>query len=274
MEARVAIANYHSYNQEHARIGPDNVIIANGCSGALEIALSALLDPQSILLVPQPGFPLYQVIAESHGASVVYYRLDPKNDWAIDMNHLEEIMEAYSNIRAIVVNNPSNPTGAVFSESCLVDVLDFARKNQLPIVADEVYGELTFGSNQFLPLAQLAARHGQEVPIITASGLAKQFLLPGWRVGWITFHDNIHGSLKAVEEGCKRLAQVVLGASHLAQSAIPALLAQSNPNLALWKENLRMSLEKQAHFLCTKLGNCRGLEVFQPQGAMVSESLP
>jgi tyrosine aminotransferase len=187
-EARDAIAKFHSY-PEHV-ILPDNVIVANGCSGALELALTALLDPQSTLLVPQPGFPLYQVIAESHGASVAHYRLDPENDWEIDMDHLSELMKIHSNVRAIVVNNPSNPTGCVFTESSLVRILEFASKHQLPIVADEVYGELTFGSARFIPLAKMAARLGREVPVITASGLAKQFLLPGWRVGWITFHDK------------------------------------------------------------------------------------
>jgi tyrosine aminotransferase len=198
-EARQAIAKYHSY-PEHV-IRPDNVIVANGCSGALELALTALLDPGTVLLVPRPGFPLYQVIAESHGASVVHYRLDPDRHWECDMDHLEELLRTNKNtIRAMVVNNPSNPTGSVFSGSHLVQILDFCRRHRLAIVADEIYGDLTFGSESgsgstttpqlFHPMAQVAAQLGRQVPIITASGLAKQFLLPGWRVGWITFHDK------------------------------------------------------------------------------------
>jgi tyrosine aminotransferase len=190
-EARQAIADYHSY-PEH-KIRPENIIVANGCSGALELALTALLDPGTILLVPQPGFPLYQVIAESHGASVVHYRLDPERNWECDMDHLEEILakdNSNNKIRGILFNNPSNPTGGVFSEDHMMHILEFCRKHRLPIVADEVYGDLVFGSNRFHPMAQVAARLGQQVPIITASGLAKQFLLPGWRVGWLTFHDK------------------------------------------------------------------------------------
>lgn len=190
-EARQAIANYHSY-PEHA-IGSENVIVANGCSGALELALTALLDPDTILLVPKPGFPLYQVIAESHGASVMHYRLDPERNWECDMDHLEEILaqdDTNQRIRGILINNPSNPTGGVFSEDHLMEILEFCDKHRLPIVADEVYGELVFGSNRFHPMAQMAARLGQQVPVITASGLGKQFLLPGWRVGWLTFHDK------------------------------------------------------------------------------------
>lgn len=189
--AREAIARYHS-SKEHT-IDADNVIIANGCSGALELALTALLDPGTILLVPQPGFPLYQVIAESHGASVLPYRLDPDRQWQVDLDYLEQILLPYrgsSVIRGIIVNNPSNPTGGVFSKSHLIQIVEFCRQHRLPIVADEVYGNLVFRENAFHPMAQVAAEMGRHVPVITASGLAKQFLLPGWRIGWITFHDK------------------------------------------------------------------------------------
>jgi len=174
-------------------IQSSNVIVANGCSGALEIALTALLDPHSILLVPQPGFPLYQVIAESHGAAVVHYRLVPQHDtWECDVMHMRQLLQQYgTRVRAVVVNNPSNPTGAVFSHSHLQDVVHICNDYAVPIVADEVYGDLTYGPHQpFYPVAQVAYEMGNQVPVITASGLAKQFLLPGWRVGWIVFHDK------------------------------------------------------------------------------------
>ena len=184
-EARKAIARFHGQHDE------SSVIVANGCSGALELALTALLDPGTILLVPQPGFPLYQVIAESHGASVLHYRLLPDKKWECDLQHLEELYYIHgSRIRGILVNNPSNPTGAVFSRFHLESLVSFAQAHRLPIVADEVYGDLTFAGSPFYPLASVAAELGLEVPVITASGLAKQFLLPGWRVGWIVFQDK------------------------------------------------------------------------------------
>ena len=188
--ARHAIAEHHSYPGH--KISADNVIVANGCSGALELALTALLDPGTAILVPQPGFPLYQVIAESHGASVVHYNLLPDRHWECDMDHLEELMTTHPNntIRALLINNPSNPTGGVFSKDHLEQLLHFARRHRLPIVADEVYGDLVFASQTFHPMAEIAAKLGNHVPIITASGIAKQYLLPGWRVGWLTFHDK------------------------------------------------------------------------------------
>jgi len=215
-QARNAIAQFHNPNNKNANKASsssapadgaalsDHVVIANGCSGALELALTAILDPGSILLVPQPGFPLYQVIAESHGASVVHYRLLPDQNWECDLQHLEALVKEYHTqvvyddgdetqtpvIRGILVNNPSNPTGGVFSRKHLEDLVQFAKKYQLPIVADEVYGDLVFRSNTFHPLANVADSLGREVPVITASGLAKQYLVPGWRVGWIVFQDK------------------------------------------------------------------------------------
>lgn len=173
-------------------MAPDQIIVANGCSGALELALTALLDDDdSILLVPQPGFPLYQVIAESHGASVAHYRLLPDNQWQIDLTHFHELLAEHGpRIRGMVLNNPSNPTGAVFTWDHLADIVQFCDDHQLPIVSDEVYGDLTFGNSRFHPLADVAAASGSRVPVITASGIGKQFLLPGWRVGWIVFHDK------------------------------------------------------------------------------------
>ena len=187
-EARKAVAQFHGL---HAEGDESSVVIANGCSGALELALTALLDPGTILLVPQPGFPLYQVIAESHGASVIHYRLLPDQSWECDLLHLEELVYTYgAQIRGIVVNNPSNPTGGVFSRAHLESLVMFAKRHRLPIVADEVYGDLTFADCPFHPMASVAASLGNEVPIITASGLAKQYLVPGWRVGWIVFQDK------------------------------------------------------------------------------------
>lgn len=184
-EARKAIAKFHSAAEE------TSVIVANGCSGALEIALTALLDPGTILLVPKPGFPLYQVIAESHGAAVVHYNLLPDQNWECDLEHLEELVSEYGpDIRGLLINNPSNPTGGVFSKAHLESLILFAERHRLPVVADEVYGDLTFGLNKFHPAAEVAANLGREVPVITASGLGKQFLVPGWRVGWVVFQDK------------------------------------------------------------------------------------
>ena len=195
-EARLAIHKYHYPNgnnisslndkEDHSNVvvtSPDDVIVANGVSHALELALTALLDEDSVLLVPRPGFPLYQVIAESHGARVVHYDLLPNQGWECDLDHIDRTIseeEQCANdvnakvVRGIVVNNPSNPTGAVYSEEHLMQIARLAEKWNVPIVADEIYGDLTFGGNVFHPMANVASKLGYTVPVITASGLGKQ----------------------------------------------------------------------------------------------------
>ena len=259
--AREAVAAFHG------AASSEDVILANGCSGALELALTALLDTDSVLLVPQPGFPLYQVIAESHGASVAHYRLHT-DDWSVNVEHVRSLLIEHPNAAAMVVNNPSNPTGAVYNEEQLRAICSVCQEFHVPIVADEIYGDMVFGNqSSFLPIASIASEY--QVPVITASGIGKQFLLPGWRVGWIVVSDNTFGSLQHVWAGAKRLAQVVLGASHLAQTAVPALLALDDPHITEWKNDLRGQLQTQAAALCTKLrGGAPGLRIIEASGAM------
>lgn len=292
-DARRAIAAFHSVHlapRQHVDHDPtlssphgkglteDDVIVANGCSGALELALTSLLNPDDVLLVPLPGFPLYQVIAESHGASVLPYRLVESSGWECDLVQIESLVrmptqrqrtgQQSARIKAIVVNNPSNPTGAVFSKDHLRRLVALCERLEIVIIADEVYGDLTFKPHKFYPMASIAAELGHQVPIITASGIGKQFLLPGWRVGWLVFQDDVYGSLSQVQAGAKRLAQVILGASHLAQTAIPSLLEPKNIEIRQWKHDLRTALQTQADILCDRLSAAPGLRVIRPGGAM------
>lgn len=173
-EARSAVASHHCTTA-------DNVIIANGASGALELALTAILDEGSVLLVPRPGFPLYQVIAESHGASVVHYDLQPENNWECSLDCIESILRDLNGrdwnhnvVRGILVNNPSNPTGAVYSRQHLIQIAQLAARYRVPIISDEIYGDITLDGNIFHPMADVVAKLGGIVPVITASGIGKQ----------------------------------------------------------------------------------------------------
>jgi tyrosine aminotransferase len=159
---------------------------------------------------------LYQVIAESHGASVEHYDLLSDQGWGCDLDHMERLLLESSSlgsparrndrkkdlrrryededavstssteyehgdgesrgkeIRGILINNPSNPTGACYSREHLSRIVALAERYRVPIIADEIYGDLTFGDRTFHPMADVAASMGYEVPIITASGLGKQ----------------------------------------------------------------------------------------------------
>jgi tyrosine aminotransferase len=131
-----------------------------------------------------PGFSLYETLASSKGIQCKFYRLDSAKKWEIDLLHLESLID--SNTACIVLNNPSNPCGSVYSENHLKALLAVAEKHKLPIIADEIYADMGFKGEAFHPLAALTTK----VPILSCGGLAKKYLVPGWRVGWVCIYDN------------------------------------------------------------------------------------
>ena len=108
----------------------------------------------------------------------------PERKWEADTDHMEQMID--KDTVAIVIVNPSNPCGSVFSKQHLLDILAVAEKHSLPIIADEIYADLVFKGQHSYPIASLS----KNVPVLSCGGLAKKYLVPGWRVGWILIHDR------------------------------------------------------------------------------------
>ena len=257
---RSAVAQ--AFSEDGVSYSSDDVVVASGCSGALELLLTALLNPGDNVLVPRPGFPLYEVIANSHGASVKYYDLDPDQGWNVDLKSVEA--QCDSKTRGIVINNPSNPCGSVFGKEHLKDLLSLCSTLGILPIGDEVYGGMTFpGSQTYHSLASVSATLlSGSLPVVSTCGMAKQYLVPGWRVGWLTFYGPDLADLKA---GVHRLAQVVLGACSLAQAASARALGE---DLNSFKRELNEKLAGQAAALEGALEGSHGLTVVKAQGAM------
>ena len=117
-------------------------------------------------------------------ADYVCYIFQPDQQWEIDLEHLEQQID--SNTVAIVVVNPSNPCGSVYSKQHLLDILAVAERHFLPIIGDEIYGGMVFKGQQFYSIASLS----KNVPVLSCGGIGKKYLVPGWRVGWILIHDR------------------------------------------------------------------------------------
>jgi tyrosine aminotransferase len=262
--ARQAIAK--RYSVPNFPVTEHDVIIASGCSGALEIIVSGMFNPGDNIIVPNPGFSLYQTLAVARGVEVRYYNLLPEKKWEADL----EMMEAQINsrTRGILVNNPSNPCGSVYSQQHLKAILEVAERHHLPIIADEIYGDMTFGDNKFHPLAALSTN----VPIVGAGGLAKEFVVPGWRVGWVVVHDR-HHRLEDVRAGFFSLSQLTLGANALVQSVIPAVLdpipgSAAEHQLTKFRKSYLGELEHNCRFTVEALSGVCGIKIVAPQGAM------
>ena len=129
--------------------------------------------------MPRPGFRLYRVIAESHGASVAHYGLLPDRSWECNLDHVERLILLHDReksargnrtvVRGILVNNLSNLTGAVHREEHLMDIVRLAERYRVPILADEIYSDITINTSVFHPMVNVAARLGYGVPALSAS---------------------------------------------------------------------------------------------------------
>ncbi|PVD20648.1 hypothetical protein C0Q70_18806 [Pomacea canaliculata] len=179
--ARAAVAKYVS--TPSSAVEAKDVILCSGCSGALDLCITALANPGQNILVPRPGFSIYKTLAESLGVVIRTYDLLPEKSWEVDLQHLVELIDY--NTTAIIVNNPSNPCGSVYSKEHLLAIIDIAARYKVPIIADEIYEHFVFEGYQYHSLASLS----QEVPILSCGGLTKRFLVPGWRLGWIVIYD-------------------------------------------------------------------------------------
>jgi tyrosine aminotransferase len=138
--------------------------------------------------------------------------------------------------------------------------LSIAERHHVPIIADEIYCDLVFEGNQFYPMATLTST----VPILSVGGLAKKWLVPGWRVGWILIHDR-NNVFADVNEGLHQLAQIILGPNSLIQAAVPDILEKTPESF--YKETIKQ-LEDNVKLSMEKVSKIDGLVPVQPQGAM------
>jgi tyrosine aminotransferase len=146
------------------------------------LAISGLVEPGQTLLLPRPGFPLYETLACAKGIKIQFYDLLPDRAWEVDLAHLESLVNEVgpNAVGAVLLNNPSNPCGNVFSREHLTDIAALCRRHTLPVIADEIYADMAFpGKAEFHAFADVS----DDVPFIAVGGIAKQYMVPGWRCG-------------------------------------------------------------------------------------------
>lgn len=194
-----------------------SVFITAGVSEAVDLCLTALLNPGENILTPVPEYPLYSAVLAKLGAHPNTYRLDEGAGWEPDLEHLRS--RIFTGTRGIVVINPNNPTGAVYSRPMLEGLVGIARENNLVIFSDEIYEKLILDGSAHTSIAALAP----DVPVVTLNGLSKAYLAPGWRVGWGVVSGE-PAAVKPYLEGIHKLLRARLCANHPQQYAVrPAL---------------------------------------------------
>ncbi|HEX5474869.1 MAG TPA: aminotransferase class I/II-fold pyridoxal phosphate-dependent enzyme [Vicinamibacterales bacterium] len=260
--AREAVAA--ELGQRGMPVTPDRVLITSGTSEGIELTLTALAGPGDEVLVPAPTYPLYTAVLAKIGARAVFYRTDPGRGWLPDVDHLRHAITPAT--RALVVIDPNNPTGATYPPEVRRDLIAVAEEFNLPLLADEVYGDLAFAG----PVPSIASL-APDAPIISFSSLSKAYLAPGWRAGWMAVGrtDRLDEVLGAV----KRLADGRLCTTGPMEHGIVAALTGDRSH----QESFRAALRERAELTVRRLNGIEGMSVAAPSAAfyaMPRVSLP
>ncbi|MBI3935264.1 MAG: aminotransferase class I/II-fold pyridoxal phosphate-dependent enzyme [Acidobacteria bacterium] len=233
-----------------------DVFVTSGVSEAIEVCFAALLDPGDNVLIPSPGYPLYEAALAKLGGEPVSYALDEQDGWQPD---LDEMARRVNNrTRAIVVINPNNPTGAVCRRETLRGILDIAGRYGLVIFADEIYDKLLIDPVEHVPLGSLT----DDWPVITFNGLSKTYLVPGFRMGWVIVSGE-GKNLTHYREAIAKFLRVRLSSSHPAQYAIRAALEGPQDHLSGVLDKLR----QRRDLTVSLLNAIPKIKCFPPQAA-------
>jgi len=230
---------------------PDRALITAGTSEAIDLVLSSLVDSNSEVLVPMPTYPLYTAVLAKIDARAKYYRTDPSRGWQPDLDHLKSLVTPAT--RALVVIDPNNPTGATYPTSTRRELLEFAERHNLVILADEVYGDLGY-DGPIDPIGKL----DPDAAIITFSSLSKAYLAPGWRTGWMGVgrSPRLDNALTAI----KKMADARLCSTLPMQYAVAGALLGDRSHQPIF----RAELKKRADLTVRSLNAMPGMSCVAP----------
>lgn len=214
--ARKAIMQY-AQTKNIPNVTVNDIYTGNGVSELINLSLSALLDSGDEVLVPSPDYPLWTACVTLAGGTAVHYVCDEKSDWNPDIEDIKK--KITPNTRAIVIINPNNPTGALYSTDVLQQIVDVARENQLMIFSDEIYDRLVMDGLEHTSIASLAP----DLFCITFSGLSKSHMIAGYRIGWMILSGN-KAIAKDYIEGLNMLSNMRLCSNVPAQSIVQTAL--------------------------------------------------
>lgn len=215
--ARTAVAQYYQ-SKGLTDTTVDDVFIGNGVSELITIVLQTFLDDGNEILVPAPDYPLWTAAVTLCGGTPVHYRCDESNDWNPDLADIES--KITENTHAIVIINPNNPTGAVYSEATVRALVDIARRHELVVMADEIYEKILFDDAVHHHAAAFA---GEDVLCLTFSGLSKAYRVCGYRAGWVMVSGPRHLATDFLE-GLTLLSNMRMCSNVPAQHAIQTAL--------------------------------------------------
>ena len=256
---RKAVVHYTQEKKFMGNVTVDDVFLGNGASEMIMLAMNALCNTSDEVLVPSPDYPLWTAAVGISGGTPVHYVCDEQMGWMPDLEDMEHKIN--SNTRGIVIINPNNPTGALYSDEVLLGIVALARKYNLIIFADEIYDKTVYDEAVHTSIASLA----DDVLFITMNGLSKNYRACGYRAGWMVVSGAKHLA-KDYIEGLNMLATMRLCANTSGQMAIQTALGGYQSITELVCEGGR--LRKQRDLAYELLTAIPGVTCVKPKAAL------
>lgn len=256
--AKVAVMQYY---QQKAVIGisAQDVFIGNGVSEMIMMSMQALLDTGDEVLLPAPDYPLWTAAVSLSSGTPVHYRCDEQANWFPDLDDIRS--KITPNTKAIVLINPNNPTGAVYSKELLLSIIDIAREHNLVIFSDEIYDKILYDEAQHTCIASLA----DDLFMVTFSGLSKNYRVAGFRAGWLVVSGNKRIAREYIN-GLNMLSSMRMCANVPCQHAIQTALGGYQSINDLVHDGGR--LLQQRNLAYDKLNQIDGITCVKPMGAL------
>ncbi len=253
LELRSAIVE-RERRRNNVTYNPENICITTGVTESLQILLNSSLDPGDELLIPGPTYPQYGLITRFNDAEPIAYRCIEEEGWQPDVEHIRKRIS--NRTKGIVIINPNNPTGALYSKKVIKEIIDIAGEYNIPVISDEIYDDITFDGEQ-----HATATLAKDVPIITFNGFSKVYLVPGWRMGYVMFYHS--GELDRIEEAFMRIARSRLCANSVCQRACIQALKGPQDHI----EKMNRKLRERRDFSYKRLNEIEGISTTKPGGA-------
>ncbi|VAW61482.1 Alanine transaminase, partial [hydrothermal vent metagenome] len=256
--ARKAVMQY-CQEKGFPAVDVDDIFIGNGVSELIVMSMQALLNNDDEMLVPAPDYPLWTAAVSLSGGNPVHYLCDEDNEWQPNIADIESKISPKT--RGIVIINPNNPTGAVYSKQTLLSLIEIARKHDLVIFADEIYDKIIYDEAEHIALASLA----DDLLMISFNGLSKAYRVAGFRAGWMVISGAKDHALDFIE-GMELLASMRLCSNVPGQHAIQTSLGGYQSINDLIHPGGR--LYEQMDYSWKMLNQLEGVSCVRPKGAL------
>ena len=256
--ARKAVLQYYQSKGLLSAVDVRDVYLGNGVSELIVMTMQALMNDGDEVLVPMPDYPLWTAAANLAGGTAVHYRCNEDDNWHPDIEDIKS--KITSKTKGIVVINPNNPTGALYSDELLLQIIEVAKEHDLIIMADEIYDRILYDDMEHTPMSTLT----DDVLVLSYNGLSKSHRIAGFRAGWMMVSGKKHHAADFIE-GLDMLASMRLCSNVQGQYAIQTAMGgyQSMKDLTSKKGRLY----KQREMAVSRLNAIKGISCTMPQGA-------